>query len=157
MGAFEQSDGGGVQQVADFRFVRKIFRERFQKRIEHLAALSKAEEIHIIAHSEGTVMMLRVLLGALNNRNTESPARPPWIDRIRSLTTIGSPIDKHLILWPEMWGWLSQGEEEITSAESEEEKDKLLAERRSYWHRLEHKIRWRNYYDNNCYYNIKCK
>lgn len=49
-----------------------------------------------------------------------------WVKRLRSFTTLGSPIDKHLILWPEMWTDFAAG---------------------ARWFRPEEKIRWRNYYD----------
>lgn len=139
---------GDVQQVADYRYIRAKIRNRFLRRIEHLANISKAPNIHFVAHSEGTAVLLRVLLGAMNKNSSESPTRPGWLDRVRSVTTIGSPIDKHLILWPEMWGWLSEGEEAMVAA-SGSERERLLAERRTHWHLVPvgKKIRWRNYYD----------
>jgi hypothetical protein len=137
---------GDVQQVADFMYVRERFLKRFRERIDYLASISEAGEIHFIAHSEGSVLTLRTLLRALNTREQECPDTPPWLSRVRSLTTLGSPIDKHLILWPEMWGWLSEGEIEARDATGDEQAH-LLRERHSHWHRMETPIRWRNYYD----------
>lgn len=137
---------GDVQQVADYAYVRDSILKRFRERIDHLAQISKAEEIHFVAHSEGTVLTLRTLLRAMNSRQGESPVAPAWLDRVRSLTTLGSPIDKHLFLWPEMWGWLAEGEEEVSSTPVED-RGPLLDERRTHWHPLPTKVRWRNYYD----------
>lgn len=137
---------GDVQQVADYVHVRESILRRFRERIEYLARISEAKEIHFVAHSEGTVLTLRALLRAMNTRVKESPETPQWLDRVRSLTTLGSPIDKHLFLWPEMWGWLAEGEEEVSSVTGEE-RERLLVERRSHWYCVQEKIRWRNYYD----------
>jgi hypothetical protein len=52
---------------------------------------------------------------------------PPWLSRIKGFMTIGSPIDKHLLLWPRLW------------------KD-LVPEKANHLFQSE-KIRWRNYYD----------
>ena len=58
-----------------------------------------------MAHSEGTVISFLGLLEAVCR------AEPPeWIHNVRGLMTIGSPIDKHLLLWPELFparqgGW----------------------------------------------------
>src|SRR5262249_1887911 len=55
-------------------------------------------EIHVIAHSEGTVITFLGLLRALCEKKT-----PEWVKSVRGFMTIGSPINKHLILWPELW------------------------------------------------------
>ena len=145
---------GDVQQVADFTFVRENFLKRFLARIGHLANQSAAQEIHFVAHSEGSVLTLRALLRALNlnpaehNLSPGSVVQPPaWLSRVRSLTTLGSPIDKHLILWPEMWGWLSEGEKEVVDEKDPVKREEELTKRRGQWHALAEKIRWRNYYD----------
>jgi hypothetical protein len=69
---------GDVQQVADFMYVRERFLKRFRERIDYLASISEAGEIHFIAHSEGSVLTLRTLLRALNTREQECPDTPPW-------------------------------------------------------------------------------
>lgn len=137
---------GDVQQVADYMHVRERILKRFRARIDHLAQISEAKEIHFVAHSEGTVLTLRTLLRAMNSRAEESPVNPEWLGRVRSLTTLGSPIDKHLFLWPEMWGWLAEGEEEVSSTPLKD-REPLLEERRTHWRQVTEKIRWRNYYD----------
>src|SRR5258707_2775573 len=52
---------------------------------------------------------------------------PDWLKRVRGYMTIGSPIDKHILLWPRLWKKLNpQLANGMFSGE---------------------RIRWRNYYD----------
>ena len=87
-----------VQIVAEFKEqggqIGQIFAELMQAVDDQL---QDAEEIYIVAHSEGTVVTLLGLLTALCAQDN------PWISKVRGLMTIGSPIDKHLILWPELF------------------------------------------------------
>jgi hypothetical protein len=53
-------------------------------------------EIYIVAHSEGTVVSWKSLMLA---RSAEAP--PAWLDEIKGLVTLGSPIDKHHLVWGE--------------------------------------------------------
>ncbi|WP_395753271.1 hypothetical protein [Prosthecobacter sp.] len=175
---------GDVQQVADFRYVREEIIKRFAVRVAYLAAKCPRANLHFVAHSEGTVLTFFTLLTAMNKAVlSEDPFKEPfkdcagWISRVRSLTTFGSPIDKHLLLWPEMWGRLSDGEEKARAAMNafDEAKEKCtktrsgcaackdecdvcsaasevfrqaLHEQHQKWHvPAGHKIRWRNYYD----------
>jgi hypothetical protein len=91
-------------------------------------------EIHIVAHSEGTVVSFLGLLEALSGLPIPDPdagsGQPAtistgWIERVRGYMTIGSPIDKHLVLWPRLWDQVRG-------------KLKLGGPPR---------IKWRNYYD----------
>lgn len=145
---------GDVQQVADSEVQRTAIRREFLLRMQHLAKVCPhVEEIHVVAHSEGTVVALLGLLYALRHQtvaewqneksrremaqgDAEQPGEPEpgvaaldleWIHKVRSFTTLGSPIDKHLHLWPEMWF--------------------KFTKERATWKRLAQKIRWRNYYD----------
>lgn len=142
---------GDVQQVADSEVQRTAIRREFLLRMQHLAKICPhVEEIHVVAHSEGTVVALLGLLYALRHQtvtewqnersrraNANGGAEQPepgvaaldleWIHKVRSFTTLGSPIDKHLQLWPEMWF--------------------KFTKKRTTWKRLAQKIRWRNYYD----------
>jgi hypothetical protein len=79
-------------------------------------------EIYIVAHSEGTVVTFLGLLRALSK-----DPRPAWVKNVRGLMTIGSPINKHIILWPELV----------------QEYLKPAAPRAP----LVQPIQWRNYYD----------
>jgi hypothetical protein len=87
-----------VQIVAEFKEqggeIGKVFAKKMQDLNDELA---NVEEIYIVAHSEGTVVALLGLLTAMCTPGN------PWISKVRGLMTIGSPIDKHLILWPELF------------------------------------------------------
>jgi hypothetical protein len=84
--------------VAEFKEqggeIGKVFADQMQSVHDEF---ENAEEIYIVAHSEGTVVALLGLLTAMC-----SPGNP-WIAKVRGLMTIGSPIDKHLNLWPELF------------------------------------------------------
>lgn len=109
---------GDVQVVVDFASLRTKILETFDRT---MAAVHKAfpnAEIYIIAHSEGTVVSLLGLLKAYRESNP-----PPWAKRVRGLMTLGSPIDKHLVLWPNLFG------------------DQAPLNQPT------HRIEWQNYYD----------
>lgn len=111
---------GDVQLVAEFASYRLDIVGRFYQTVESIYEQQKAVgnrdvRIHIIAHSEGTVVSFLGLLHAMSGRrlcfsDSASPARietlgtvPEWLGRVRSYMTIGSPIDKHLLLWDHLW------------------------------------------------------
>lgn len=86
-----------VQMFAEFAFVRREVMARFHTVMRQIAEESAPEaRIHICAHSLGSVV---AFLGIL-----EAAARhEEWVSRTSSLLTIGSPIDKFITLWPEMF------------------------------------------------------
>jgi len=103
-----------VQVVTEYRQLRESILQEFNDvmtAIVNQHTRNKKEqnsektgdlEIYIIAHSEGTVISFLALLDALiapgaNNDPT------PWVANVKGFMTFGSPIDKHLILWPELW------------------------------------------------------
>ncbi len=86
---------GDVQLMADFNPIRAEVVGRFHQVLQAVEATYPTAEIHVVTHSEGTVVSWLALLEA-----ADDPARHPWISRVRGFMTIGSPIDKHLILWP---------------------------------------------------------
>lgn len=96
---------GDIQIVAEFRdFGGDIF-ERFRSTMaDLLKAHPNVKYIHMVAHSEGTVVAFRGLLEALSQ-----PDKPgyEWVKWVRSLMTIGSPIDKHVVMWPALWEGLA--------------------------------------------------
>jgi hypothetical protein len=100
---------GDVQVVAEFSNYRAQIVGQFQKVLERVNHDHPKADIHIVSHSEGTVIAFMGLLDALHKpgsrgqSETNGPARPPWVDRVRGIMTIGSPINKHLLLWPELW------------------------------------------------------
>jgi hypothetical protein len=92
---------GDVQIVADFEGYRQEILETFDAAMKDVLAVAPdpdAAELYIVAHSEGTVITFVALLHALAD-----PATYPWIGRVRGLMTIGSPIEVHHLLWPELW------------------------------------------------------
>ncbi len=89
---------GDVQVVAEFGDSRRKILDAFSKVLCDAHAQYPGAELHIVAHSEGTVVTLLGLLEAF--RAAEPPA---WTRSVRGLMTIGSPIDKHLTLWPELF------------------------------------------------------
>jgi hypothetical protein len=92
---------GDVQFVAEFGDVRDKILARFSATLDNMitsGTLVAGDDIYLITHSEGTVVTLLGLLTAMTG-----PTKPVWLDYIRGWMTIGSPIDKHLILWPDLW------------------------------------------------------
>ena len=87
-----------VQVVAEFKKqggeIGTVFAKQMQKVCQQFEGV---EEIYLIAHSEGTVVTLLGLLAALCSEENS------WISKVRGLMTFGSPIDKHLALWPELF------------------------------------------------------
>ena len=98
---------GDVQFVAEFADIRKQILARFHETMQGVfqtAQLRDGDEIYLIAHSEGTVVTLLGLLEAMSEEK-----RPVWLNHVRGWMTIGSPIDKHLILWPDLWKPFEKG------------------------------------------------
>lgn len=89
---------GDVQVVAEFGTERKKILATFADVLDAIPATYPNAEIFIVAHSEGTVVSLLGMVEAGLARPT-----PVWLTRVRGFMTIGSPIDKHLILWPDLF------------------------------------------------------
>lgn len=109
---------GDVQIVTEFGTQRRKILDTFAELMKKVYEAYPAAEIYLVAHSEGTVISFLGLLEAICKRQTAG-----WIDNVRGFMTLGSPIDKHLILWPE-----------------------LFKSDPPTW-RPKEKIEWRNYYD----------
>ncbi|MDK9709304.1 MAG: hypothetical protein OEL83_19885 [Desulforhopalus sp.] len=92
---------GDVQLMTEFRVVRELILAEFDKAMTALYNYNPATEIYILAHSEGTVISFLGLLRALRQDSGAVP-QPSWIDTVKGFVTLGSPIDKHLVLWPEL-------------------------------------------------------
>jgi hypothetical protein len=130
-----------VQVVAEFEPFRREIVLRFHKTLAAIDRIFREcqcalPEIYVVAHSEGTVVSFLGLLEALSGMPIQDPQAAAgqsatvdttWINRVRGYMTIGSPIDKHLVLWPRLW---------------EEVRDKLRATAVA-----PKRIQWRNYYD----------
>jgi len=137
---------GDVQVVADFAQYRErivaVFHRTMGDVVRHFADRGGAD-IYIVAHSEGTVVSFLGLLQALWDEPVADPRvagerlSTDWIESVRGYMTIGSPIDKHLILWPEMWGRLAPLLAPPAAAPAAP-----IA-----WRAMPARIQWRNYYD----------
>ena len=91
---------GDVQVVAEFRAGREEILAAFTALLANVNKGHPDAEIYLVAHSEGTVVSLLGLLQAIQE---EDPKKQEWLHRIRGFMTLGSPIDKHLTLWPELF------------------------------------------------------
>jgi len=141
---------GGIQLVADFAFYRNEIVGRFHDAMIEIVKQSSEYcdldelQIYLVAHSEGTVVTLAALLEALlplaqRRRTGASRTDMRWIRYVRGLMTIGSPLDKHVLLWPNLWT-------DIGLASPED----ILSGRHGTpgnFHIPPAKIRWYNYYD----------
>jgi hypothetical protein len=107
-----------VQVVTEFEDCRRQVLEIFDDVLEKIHRYLASSDIYIIAHSEGTVVSFMGLLKGLSDR-------APWAGSIRGYMTIGSPLNKHVFFWPELF----------TIYDSEKADPDY------------HPIPWKNYYD----------
>jgi hypothetical protein len=123
---------GDVQLVTDFKRYRDEILDRFFTVANRVSLFNGGNtDIYIVAHSEGTVVTLLALLEALSekvagNDGQKSKQRCSWVKQVKGLMTIGSPIDKHLVLWRDLWTNF-EGPPIVNLPDQ--------------------KIQWRNYYD----------
>ena len=106
---------GDVQIVAEFATHRQEIVGAFRSVMENYyraeAARGNADvKLHIVAHSEGTVVSFLGLLQAMSEFPSGTSLKPDavpekveWVRHVRGYMTLGSPIDKHLLLWPRLW------------------------------------------------------
>jgi hypothetical protein len=136
---------GDVQIVTEFTDYRTDIVARFHKAMADIYAeeCRKGNDqvrLHIVAHSEGTVISFLGLLQAMSGYQLITPTSPndrpqlentgqipEWLKHVHGYMTIGSPIDKHLLLWPRLFNKLNPSLADTV----------LPADQ----------IRWRNYYD----------
>ena len=90
---------GDVQIVTEFDTKKVEILGSFQETLDKAHTAFPGAEIYILSHSEGTVISF---LGLLDAFRQETPAS--WAGSVRGFMTLGSPIDKHLLLWPELFG-----------------------------------------------------
>jgi hypothetical protein len=137
---------GDVQLVTDFKKYRDKILHRFFEVMSYIAKERRKAEIYIVAHSEGTVVTFLSLLSAVcgnippdideDDNLHDPPLTCEWVKQVRGLMTIGSPIDKHLLLWPDLW--------EDFEEKCNEQGDRIKPARPN---SPPFKIQWRNYYD----------
>ena len=131
---------GDVQIVTEFTLFRNDIIGRFHSAMQQIHSEHPDANLHIVAHSEGTVVSFLGLLHALSGQRV-LPAKaetgaiietageiPTWLTRLRGYLTIGSPIDKHILLWPGLFKSFEFGPA-------------------CKFFNGQHKIKWRNYYD----------
>jgi hypothetical protein len=94
---------GDVQMYAEVDDIRNAVNGVFRDALEDVGLVRKkieveldSNEIYIVAHSEGTVISWTSL------RLAAMQAKPPeWLDEVKGFVTLGSPIDKHHLIWGE--------------------------------------------------------
>ncbi len=105
---------GDVQVVTEFTLFRRDIIGRFHSAMEQIHRKYPGANLHIIAHSEGTVVSFLGLLHALSGERMVPAEQgegaridsipgggvPEWLTKVSGYLTLGSPIDKHLLLWP---------------------------------------------------------
>lgn len=136
---------GDVQIVTEFADYRTDIVARFHQAMADIYAEqckngNEQVRLHIVAHSEGTVISFLGLLQAMSGQQIKTSASPDdrpylentglipeWLKHVHGYMTIGSPIDKHLLLWPRLWSTLNPSLADTVLPAGQ--------------------IKWRNYYD----------
>lgn len=136
---------GDVQIVTEFADYRTDIVVRFHQAMADIYEEQRRNgndevRLHIVAHSEGTVVSFLGLLQAMSGQKYTTPASPndrpllentgripDWLKHVHGYMTIGSPIDKHLLLWPRLWNTLDPSLADAVLPTGQ--------------------IQWRNYYD----------
>ncbi len=85
-----------VQVVTEFEDYRRQLLEIFDDVLTKVNRYFRSSELYIVAHSEGTVVSFMGLLKGLSERR-------PWSKMVRGYMTIGSPLNKHVVFWPELF------------------------------------------------------
>ncbi|TQK01275.1 MFS transporter [Herbaspirillum sp. SJZ107] len=143
---------GDVQTVTEFPHYRNKILYRFHAALNGIVDAFNQEfkrppEIHLVAHSEGTVISLLALLQALSDMPIDDPAgqgvaQPGhWVQNVRGLMTLGSPIDKHIALWPGLWrefAFTTTIDQGVLVQPARPGAHAVL---------LKQQIKWRNYFD----------
>jgi pimeloyl-ACP methyl ester carboxylesterase len=92
---------GDVQIVADFKDYGGDIFKRFGDTMKNLVRrMPNVDKIYIVAHSEGTVVSFKGLLTALA---AQKGPDNEWVDKVTGYMTIGSPLNKHIVMWPNLW------------------------------------------------------
>lgn len=128
-----------VQIVAEFSHRRGQILGLFREAMRRIVKAAPDAEIHVVAHSEGTVVSFLGILEGIKNaaRATDNIVDVKeregvetdrlWTRNLRGYMTIGSPLNKHVVFWPQLFE--VYGDAPKPDAGPGE------------------KIRWRNYYD----------
>ena len=84
-----------VQVVTEFDNYREELLDIFRRVVETTYEFFPEADLYIIAHSEGTVITFMGLSRAIEQRGVDQA--------VKGLMTIGSPLNKHVWLWPELF------------------------------------------------------
>ena len=116
LGRLLRDSVGDVQLVAEFQSYRERILHRFHHTVSRIVNgyrqrhEGRDPQIYLVAHSEGSVVALLALLQAFSGTlvrdpddRTATPVACDWVRCVRGFMTIGSPIDKHILLWPRLW------------------------------------------------------
>jgi len=87
-----------VQVVAEFTPYRERMLAIFRSVMEAVDRQYPNAEVYVVAHSEGTVVSF---LGLLEGLSRPEPAA--WTRKLKGYMTIGSPLNKHVLFWPELF------------------------------------------------------
>ncbi|WP_426114418.1 hypothetical protein [Pseudomonas sp. DSP3-2-2] len=149
---------GDVQLVADFKTYRKQIIGNFHDAMTQIVDSFETRHpetprIYIVAHSEGTVISFLAMLEALSSPVNSSlqaksgrTATYQWIQHVSGFMTLGSPIDKHILLWPRLWPVDTIATENFTGATPLGHVT-VIAQPPENGITLPAPIKWRNYYD----------
>lgn len=155
---------GSVQLVAEFQYYRQIILFRFHSAMREIIKRFHREnprymgdpEIYIVAHSEGSVLAFIAILEALSFRRLSSPDQnhttipTDWVTCLRGFMTIGSPIDKHILLWPTLWEGMNLASRNYLAQDPTRHANvpvQLIGRPGEKPLTLPSPIKWRNYYD----------
>ena len=94
-----------VQVVTEFEDVPRAAPGDLRGRPGEVHRYFYNSDLYIVAHSEGTVVSFMGLLKGPLERGDSQHLRDgaAWVTRVRGYMTIGSPLNKHVFFWPELF------------------------------------------------------
>ena len=132
-----------IQVVTEFQTSRERLVKKFSELMERISTNYGNARIYVVAHSEGTVVSF---LGLLRGLREAKDDKAHWTTKVRGVMTIGSPLNKHVKLWPELFS-----PENLTQDYVDRDDGKRLATNEKGQALTppdeENRIPWRNYYD----------
>lgn len=96
---------GDVQMYAEHAGTKKRAIKRFNDVLKICQEQNPDADIHIIAHSLGSVLTMESICRAAR-RNLHNWLKPNWLKQVTTVVTLGSPIDKFLTIWEPKYEWL---------------------------------------------------
>lgn len=153
VGALLRDYAGDVQIVTEFPHYRNKILYRFHAALAGMVdafqtRYKSTPEIYLVAHSEGTVISLLALLQALSSMMVPDPEGRgvaqdgKWVEHVKGFMTLGSPIDKHIGLWPGLFAQFA-----FKTSVHGDRIDVWPADDPARVVSLAGQIKWRNYFD----------